>query len=139
MSGKVNKSNYSKVEEYAAKKTGQQLRYPPTEKINVIIVPNFPMLGKLTALRFLEWTQNNEGGVISLPTGKTPEHFIKWVTHLLNTWDSKESIKLLQEAGIDPAKKPNMKSLHFVQIDEFYPINTQQHNSFYYYVNKFYI
>ena len=139
MPGKNIKSIQSKVELIAAKSTGQELRYPPTEKVNVIIVPNFPMLGKLTALRFLEWTQQNEGGVISLPTGKTPEHFMKWVSHLLNTWETKESTKILEESGVNPAKKPNMKSFHFVQIDEFYPINTQQHNSFFYYVNKFYI
>ena len=32
-----------------------------------------------------------------------------------------------------------MKGLKFVQIDEFYPINPQQHNSFYHYINQFYI
>jgi glucosamine-6-phosphate deaminase len=32
-----------------------------------------------------------------------------------------------------------MRSLHFVQIDEFYPIQPSQKNSFYHYVNKFYI
>ena len=139
MSGKSIKSHFSKVESIAAKKTGQELRYPPKEKINVIIVPNFPLLGKLTALRFIEWTQKNEGGVVSLPTGKTPEHFIKWITYFLNSWDSKVTKTILEESGVDPSIKPNMKSLHFVQIDEFYPIDTQQHNSFYYYVNKYYI
>jgi glucosamine-6-phosphate deaminase len=139
MSGKTKILNFSKVESIAAQKSGQKLQYSPTEKVKLIIVPNFPMLGKLTALRFIEWTQKNEGGVVSLPTGKTPEHFIKWVMQLLNTWDSKETIRILEESGIDPSKKPNMNSLHFVQIDEFYPINTQQHNSFYYYVNKFYL
>ena len=29
--------------------------------------------------------------------------------------------------------------MKFVQIDEFYPINPLQHNSFYYFVQKFYI
>jgi len=29
--------------------------------------------------------------------------------------------------------------LYFVQIDEFFPINPEQHNSFYYYINKYYI
>ena len=33
-------------------------------------------------MRFIEWVQQNPGGVISLPTGKTPEHFIKWVQRL---------------------------------------------------------
>jgi glucosamine-6-phosphate deaminase len=32
-----------------------------------------------------------------------------------------------------------LAGLRFVQLDEFYPIDTRQHNSFYYYVNKFYI
>ena len=43
-----------------------------------VVVPNFPTLGFLTSLRFLEWVSENPNGVISLPTGKTPEHFIKW-------------------------------------------------------------
>ncbi|MFQ5633516.1 MAG: glucosamine-6-phosphate deaminase, partial [bacterium] len=38
-----------------------------------------------------------------------------------------------------PARRPDLRSLHFVQIDEFYPIDPIQHNSFYYYINRFYI
>jgi len=41
-----------------------------------ITVDNFPKLGKLAAMRFLEWVSENPDGVISLPTGKTPEYFI---------------------------------------------------------------
>jgi len=133
------KTNQSVVEKIAVKRNGEALRYDPIEKINVIIVDNFPDLGKLTAFRFLEWAQRNEGWSISLPTGKTPEHFIKWVTHLLNKWKEPATRKLLEENGVDPGHKPDMKSFHFIQIDEFYPINTGQHNSFYYYVNKYYI
>lgn len=104
-----------------------------------IVVENFPALGKLAAFRFLEWTIANPGGVISLPTGKTPEHFIKWVNRLLSGWGSAEICKVLESAGIDPAVKPDMKSLHFVQIDDFYPMDSAQENSFYHYVNNFYI
>jgi len=129
----------SMVEEIAVKQSGQKIIYTPTEKINTIIVDNFPALGRLTALRFLEWAQQNEGWSISLPTGKTPEHFIKWLTHLLDSWNTQKTQKLLEDGGVNPAKKPDMKSFHFIQIDEFYPINSTQHNSFYYYVNKFYI
>ena len=50
----------SMVEKSAIEQTGAKLRYSPTEKINVIIVDNFPDLGKLAAFRFLEWAQNNE-------------------------------------------------------------------------------
>ncbi len=135
---KMNKT-ISKVEEKALSQSGQELTYSPTEKVGVITVENFPALGKLTALRFVEWVQNNPGGVVSLPTGKTPEHFIKWVRYFLNGWSDPEVAKELEANGVDPMKKPDMSSLHFVQIDEFYPINPDQHNSFYYYVNKFYI
>ncbi len=129
----------SKVEDKALSQSGQGLIYPPTEKVGVITVENFPMLGKLTALRFVEWVQKNPGGVVSLPTGKTPEHFIKWVIYFLNGWSDPEVMKELESNGVDPSKRPDMSSLNFVQIDEFYPIKPDQHNSFYYYVKKFYI
>jgi len=129
----------SLVEQTAITASGMQAIYPPVEKIKTIIVENFPLLGKLTALRFIEWCQNNQGGVISLPTGKTPEHFIHWVNHILQNWKTGPVKKLLEAYQVDPAKKPDMSSFHFVQIDEFYPINSAQHNSFYYYVNKYYI
>ncbi|MFZ5518527.1 MAG: glucosamine-6-phosphate deaminase [Candidatus Zhuqueibacterota bacterium] len=129
----------SDVENKAIEKSEHEAIYPPTEKIPVIMVPNFPTLGKLAAIRFLEWVQKNPGGVISLPTGKTPEHFIKWVRYYLKNWDKEAVKKDLESWGIKTETLPDMKSLHFVQIDEFYPINPQQHNSFYHYINKFYI
>ena len=107
--------------------------------IPYIVVDNFPLMGLLTALRFLEWVSENPEGVISLPTGKTPEYFIKWTTHLLENWDSKEIMELRSKYGIGDLKKPSLKDLHFVQIDEFYPISSKQHNSFYNYVKKYYL
>ena len=73
----------SRIEEIELQRSGRKPIYTPTEKIGIVEVPNFPMLGKLTALRFIEWVLKNPGGVISLPTGKTPEHFINWVTRIL--------------------------------------------------------
>jgi glucosamine-6-phosphate deaminase len=107
--------------------------------IPYIVVPNFPSLGFLTALRFLEWVCENPRGVISLPTGKTPEHFMKWTKHLLNTFHQPETQKLMAENGLILHEKPEMKDLYFVEIDEFYPINPLQHNSFYNYVQHYYI
>lgn len=129
----------SQVEEIALEKSRYDLRYESAEKIGVIVVQNFPALGTLTALRFLEWVQQNAGGLISLPTGKTPEYFIKEVHRFLGGWNQKDIQRELGEGGVDPEKKPDIKSLHFVQIDDFYPINSKQHNSFYHYVNKYYI
>lgn len=127
------------VEEVAVRASSFDVLYGPAEKIPTIVVENFPALGKLAAMRFIEWAQSHPGGVISLPTGKTPEHFIKWVQRVLNQWDTPEIRTTLEQAGVDPAHKPDMSSLHFVQIDEFYPIDSAQHNSFSYYVKQFYI
>ncbi|MFZ2323873.1 MAG: glucosamine-6-phosphate deaminase [Ignavibacteriaceae bacterium] len=128
----------SKVEQYYLDLSGKELIYKPTEKIPVIQVSNFPELGKMTALRFIEWMQENPGGVVSLPTGKTPEHFIKWVAYFLKNWGKDDVIEILKKVGLDSANRPAIESLRFVQIDEFYPIDSHQHNSFYYYIQKYY-
>ncbi len=128
----------SKVEKYYLNKSGKKLQYTPTEYMPVIQVDNFPELGKLTALRFIEWVQQNPDGVVSLPTGKTPEHFIKWVAKILKDWDKQDVRDILKEVEIDTKIRPSLDKLRFVQIDEFYPIDSNQHNSFYYYINKYY-
>ncbi|MEA3476705.1 MAG: glucosamine-6-phosphate isomerase [Bacteroidota bacterium] len=104
-----------------------------------IVVDNFPMLGQLTAMRFLEWVSKNHEGVISLPTGKTPEYFIRWTQFLLKHWDDKKGLAIRKKHGLEQVGKPDLSGLHFVQIDEFYPINPGQHNSFCYYVQQYYI
>ncbi len=129
----------SLVEKTALKRSLFPLKYAPEEKIGCLIVDNFPALGKLAALRFLEWVQENPEGVISLPTGKSPEYFIKEVHRFVNNWHRKDVQQELQFHGIASKKKPALNGLRFVQIDEFYPIDPRQHNSFYAYVNKYYI
>lgn len=110
-----------------------------TTYLPYIVVPNIPSLGLLTSLRFLEWVSENPEGVVSLPTGKTPEYFIKWTIKLLNEWDKKETRKIMDENGFILKKKPQINGIRFVQIDEFYPIDPRQTNSFYNYVINFYI
>jgi glucosamine-6-phosphate deaminase len=135
----VNRKTDSSVETIAIKYNNQKFCYPPAEKVKTIVVENFPSFGKLAALRFIEWAQKNQGWTVSLPTGKTPEYFIKWVCFLLDKWDTREVRTILAHYQLDPGLKPDMRSFYFIQIDEFYPMNSNQHNSFYYYVNKFYI
>ena len=129
----------STVESYELSKTGRSFLYPPTEKIKVIEVENFPLLGKLTAFRFIEWVLKNPDGVISLPTGKTPEHFIKWVMRILERWDQADIKTQCEAYGIPTARRPVMDGLRFVQIDEFYPMDATQQNSFNWYVNELYL
>jgi len=126
----------SKVEHSFFERSG---RGAHSTKIPYIVVQNFPDLGLLTSLRFLEWVNENPDGVISLPTGKTPEYFIKWTNKLLQGWDLKENRSLMESHGLSISKKPSLRGLHFVQIEDFYPIDPNQHNSFYDYVRNFYI
>jgi len=64
--------------------------YSISTRVPYIVVDNFPRLGLLTALRFIEWISENPEGVISLPTGKTPEYFIKYTRYLVDNWNRKE-------------------------------------------------
>lgn len=135
----MSETTRSSLEKTILKHSKRALRYPDDEKIGVVIVDNFPALGTVTALRFLEWARENPEGVISLPTGRTPEYFIAEVKRFLSTWERKETRKELASWGIDGERKPNLSGLRFVQIDEFYPINPRHQNSFYDYVRRYYI
>ena len=110
-----------------------------TSKVPYIIVDSFPDLGLITSLRFLEWVFKNPEGVISLPTGKTPEYFIKWTSFLLKNWNSSKVKSIRKKYQLPSKAKPDFSKLHFIQIDEFYPLNPNQHNSFYNYVCKYYL
>jgi len=70
-----------------------------------ITVNNFPKLGLLTSLRFLEWVAENPNGVISLPTGKTPEYFIKWTKYILQNWNNKSIDAIRKKYGLNLHKK----------------------------------
>ena len=80
-----------------------------------------------------------ENVLLSLTTGL---HEAGHCKSIVGVFDNKKSRHLevaeeCEKNGIDTSKMPNMKNLHFVQIDEFYPINPNHHNSFHYYVNEY--
>ena len=117
----------------------ERSKYESTTKIPYVVVDTLPKLGLLTSLRFLEWVSINPEGVISLPTGKTPEYFIKWTQKILNNWNNPKIRSLCKENGLEVTKKPDLSNLVFVQIDEFFPINPIQKNSFYDYILNYYV
>jgi len=129
-------NQFSRVEQIFLQQAGIDRM---TTKIPYITVENFPKLGMLASLRFLEWVAENPNGVISLPTGKTPEYFIKYTHYFLENWDNKKGQDILNAYGLSGVKKPILSGLQFVQMDEFYPIASKQHNSFYNYVENYYI
>ena len=128
--------NLSSVEKKLIK--NEQLKKQST-KIPYFVLDSFPDLGLVTSLRFLEWVLENPKGVVSLPTGKTPEYFIKWTNYFIKNWDLDNVKTIRKKYGLLSKKKPDFSKLQFVQIDEFYPLNPKQHNSFYNYVCKYYI
>ena len=101
-----------------------------------LVSDNYITLGQLTALRFIEWVSLNPGGVVALPTGKTPEFFIKWLEYYLDNWDREAKEGIIGKLGIS---KPDFRSLHFFQLDEFFPINPEHERSFRYFVKKYYV
>ena len=129
----------SKVEQFFI---DQDPIYAPNKelrKIPVITVDNYVILGQITALRFLEWVSLNPGGVVALPTGRTPEFFIKWMQFYLDNWSREMKSGMLAKIGFDPKLKPDFKSLHFFQLDEFFPIDPDHERSFTYFVKNFYL
>jgi glucosamine-6-phosphate deaminase len=134
-----NYNTLSKVEEYFNNIHQDYHLSAHYQKIPLIVVDNYVELGQLTALRFLEWVSLNPEGVIALPTGKTPEFFIKWVQYYLANWQKEMNKGMLAKIGLDKNLKPDIHSLHFYQLDEFFPINPEHERSFTYFVKNFYI
>jgi glucosamine-6-phosphate deaminase len=129
----------SKVEEYFLSESGNLKVSSEHERIKVVSVNNYVVLGQLTALRFLEWVSEHPEGMAALPTGKTPEYFIKWMHYYLANWDSETKDGMLAKVGMGSIARPKMDGLRFVQLDEFFPIRPDHERSFAYFVRKFYI
>ncbi len=119
----------SKVEEKFLKDSGRRLQYEG-EFIPVIEVEDKDSLGKLVVLRFLEWVLNHPDGVIALPTGKSPESFIKALKYFKEEWQTPQVQEEFEEHGIVSKEFPDTSNLKFVQIDEYFPINPNDKNSF---------
>ena len=126
----------SRVEEYFAGFDSLYQENLDTCRIRTLVADNYIVLGQLTALRFIEWVSLNPGGVVALPTGKTPEFFIKWLEYYRDNWERESKEGLIGKLGI---QKPDFHSLHFFQLDEFFPINPEHERSFRYFVKKYYI
>lgn len=84
----------SRVEDYFAGFDSLYQENLDSCRIRTLVADNYIVLGQLTALRFIEWVSLNPGGVVALPTGKTPEFFIKWLEYYRDNWEreSKEGL-----------------------------------------------
>jgi glucosamine-6-phosphate deaminase len=129
-------TNFSKVEEAFYAESGN---YQISSRTPYLLVDNFPKLGLLSALSFLEWAIENPEGVVTLPIGKTALHFLNNTNILLENWDNKRGRDLLDRYSLGGKRKPDLRGLQLVQAGEFYPIDSAQHNSLWNFVYNYYI
>ena len=100
-------------------------------KTPFLTVASFPQLGLLSALSFIEWAAENPTGVVSLPASKTAQYFIHYLHFILDNWNNKQGRELFEKYNLKIKEKPNFGEMQFVQMGDFYPIASEQHNSLY--------
>ena len=130
--------SFTDIEKAFIAKSGRSDAYPG-ERSLIVEVNNVYELGQLVAIAFLEWVVANPSGVIALPTGRTPEYFIKTLDRYRTHWGSPALVAELTGLGFIPNSTfPDMAQLTFVMLDEFFPISTEHRNSFCNYIRNFY-
>lgn len=110
-----------------------------TEKIAVIETADPYELGKLAALRFIEWVIANPRGVIGLTSGSTPEYFVKYLKFYKNNWNKPEIKSELESYGINSPKFPDTSQLRLVQLDAYYPLSPKHHKNVTNYIKRNYV
>lgn len=110
-----------------------------SEKIKVHEVATIAQLGKYSAYTFLQWVKHNPTGVISLPTGKTPQAFIQALKYIKQNWHSDVVQKEAAQYGLQGDYFPQTSGLTFVQMDEFFLMYPGQKNSFSSYIKRNYL
>lgn len=116
---------------------GQMAKFDD-EHIAVEVVDSYPQMGRSVALQFLRWVQANPEGVVALPTGKSPELFIKFTQQFLVDWQQPAIQRELLGAGLDITSRPDLSKLTFVQLDEYFPMDPAHDRSFANYIERFY-
>eukprot|EP01032_Pedospumella_encystans_P009217 gene9217-10873_t len=130
---------WSPVESVFLERSGHASMYS-NEKIPTVEVLNIYELGKIVSLRFLEWVRANPTGVVALPTGRTPEFFIKTLDRYKTHWNTAEVQAEVQALGFqDSATYPDTTQLKFVMLDEFFPMHSTHRNSFCRYIRTYYV
>jgi len=130
--------DFSAVEAAFIDASGRKSTYDG-ELIPTVEVENIYGLGKLVALRFLEWVRENPCGLVALPTGRTPEYFIKTLELYKSKWEDAAIQAEVASCGLRAGTFPDTTNLTFVMLDEFFPMLPSHKNSFVHYVNLFYI
>ena len=130
---------WTAVERAFLAKSGRDESYAG-EHVKIVEVMNVYELGQIVAVAFLEWVQANPKGVIALPTGRTPEYFIKTLDRFRANWGKPELVAELKSLGFAPgASFPATSELTFVMLDEFFPMSPDHRNAFCNYIHSYYV
>ncbi len=128
---------WTKVEQKFHAKSTRQQTYG-SEYFAVVEVRNHYDLGKLTALRFIEWVQHNPNGVVAFTSGNTQEFFIKFLDFYKNNWHKPAVQEELRSFGIYLKKFPKTSDLKLVQVEEIYPLHEKNYKKISNYVVRHY-
>jgi glucosamine-6-phosphate deaminase len=129
---------WSPVEKVFLERSGHKGSYS-SERVPTIEVTNIYELGKIVSLRFLEWVKLNPQGVVALPTGRTPEFFIKTLERYKSQWTTPEVQAEVHQLGFEGTEFPDTTQLRFVMLDEFFPMHSTHRNSFCRYIRTYYV
>lgn len=132
-------TSLTSVERAFVRDSQRQEQYASERIPGVVEVANVGALGKLVCLRFLEWVAANPEGVVSLPTGRTPEMFIAYLKHYRQHWDEPNTQAELKHYALGELPSfPETSRLKFVQLDEFFPMHPDHKTAFTHYVRTLY-
>lgn len=134
----IHPPRWTAVEHKFLAKSGRQQTYPK-EYLAVIEVRNQYDLGKLTALRFIEWVQHNPKGVVAFTSGNTPEFFVKFLDFYKNNWHKPQVQSELRSMGIKCKNFPDTSNLKLVQIEEIYPLSESHYKKISNYIRRHYV
>ncbi len=134
----IHPPRWTAVENKFLIKSGRQQTYPK-EYFPVIEVRDQYELGKLTALRFIEWVQHNPTGVVAFTSGNTPELFVKFLNYYKSNWRKPHVRAELNSFGITTKKFPNTTKLKLVQIEEIYPLSDNHYKKISNYIKRHYV
>lgn len=134
----IHQPHWTAVENKFFIKSGRQHTYPK-EYLPVIEVRNQHELGKLTALRFIEWVQYNPRGVVAFTSGNTPEFFVKFLDFYKNNWHKPHVMAELHSMGIKCKNFPDTRNLKLVQIEEIYPMSESHYKKISNYIRRHYV
>lgn len=106
---------------------------------NIEVLDSPESVGRLVALDFIKWVEENPNGVVSLPTGKSAEYFVRYLFYFKKNWH-KDSVRVdVEKHGISSKDFPETHNLKIVQSYEPYPVSSSHKRSVSRFIDDYYL